>query len=473
MKDQSEYDSILTDSEDKTFNYDTDLKEGDIVEIRFSPNSTKASKLQINCGDYEDVYEAACWVRARVKKSSTSINKSLDLTFNVADAEFYPLIPSDISFDTHPSNLEHGILNNIDHNEEMNSDLLHASPYSVSWHLYLSSTPITNLSHRDVRSIKHPDNKFVTYIKDQPVEVFLRSSASLSKGNIDSQDGIWVLGFIRENAACEANIKVHIFGNYNNHTALSNNGPHITPAFGYGITSDRTVPIVRAIRFVGNAPNGKPCHFGTDDLSGTFETADTRPNSSPPISIYARVLSSLILIGLLIGIIFGIYFWYPVMVPVYGGIFSISVAALTIFTSMMLLLVSMGVGPAIEAIRFLSINPSSNSSTSLSRSAVTDMTLLLWLPFLLIFSIAAWAVVVSPFWLISYLIEGVAKWPWWSALLLDLVFLVLSLWLIFTINEMMIRKQIKTANDDDANPLSDFIAARQLEELREMNTFIV
>lgn len=230
-------------------------------QIRFPPSSTNKRALEINHGDYERVYEAAAWVRARVTVS----DQTLDIEpANSAFSEFVfsPFLPEEVVFNT--TNSINGSCSS--HNLSAKAvlgrhDVSEHHPYTVQWHIYNTSTSISSLTPREVRCVQQSDSTSQAYVKgnyelygrwifkqffqfsfnisqckfmrinilvflvllkqfilhrvrvlfaDQPVEVFL-SGAYASSSDVDHQlDGIWCIGFVCENAPSDSDfVKVY------------------------------------------------------------------------------------------------------------------------------------------------------------------------------------------------------------------------------------------------------------------------
>jgi hypothetical protein len=126
---------------------------------------------------------------------------------------------------------------------------------------------------------------------------------------------------------------------------------------------------------------------------------------------------------------------------------------------------------ATEAVAFMFDSTSSSSqSTQPVDPFCTPTKLVLLCPILLIAAAFAWALILSPLWLISYLVEGLGGWPWWVSMLFDLLYLAAAIFLVFLFNENIVRREVLKADEIDAHPLADFWAARQLEDLRKMTT---
>ena len=453
-----------------------------VYEIRCPPLSTlpfsglrpDPRRLEIGCGEDEQVYEAACWVRAWVGEGRMGKEGG-----RIEETEFFIMAPSEVEFETFPQELA----NEEDECVGLMQDV-RVSMYLVTWHLHVPQGPIRNLTSRDVRTCKTTDSKFVSYIKDQPVEIFLSASNQndfIADSRIlksekwfeqTKQVGIWVLGYVLEDTPSDSTtIRVHVFGNWNKHAVYTSVGPRVVQSFGYDIVFDRSACMIRAIRFVGAAPGGREYRFGNDDLLDNALETNGFDQASSSVDLYARIFSALALLLILVGLIFCIYYTYPAFSKVYGGLFLGSLGALSIITAIGMLLVVLGISPAEEAVRFLTVSTSSKSSLRIS--AISNQFLLFWLPSLMILSIIAWAFVVSPFWLVSYLVEGIGRLPWWVSLLVDIGVLFILLFSIMFVNDTLIRRDIEHANLLDQNPLADFIAARKLEELRATNTPLI
>jgi hypothetical protein len=69
----------------------------------------------------------------------------------------------------------------------------------------------------------------------------------------------------------------------------------------------------------------------------------------------------------------------------------------------------------------------------------SSTTIVLCLPLIALAMTLCWALVLTPLWLISYLLEGLAEWPWWSSLIVDMIYLIGAIVLFSWWNERMVK----------------------------------
>ena len=127
------------------------------------------------------------------------------------------------------------------------------------------------------------------------------------------------------------------------------------------------------------------------------------------------------------------------------------------------MLVAIGMEAANEAVSFI-VSPNSTDARGIE-PLCTPTKLVLLCPVILLAAAVAWAFVLSPLWLMSYLVEGLGGWPWWMSLVFDFFYLALAFFLLSLYNESVARKEVMKADEIDAHPLADFWAARHLQSL--------
>jgi hypothetical protein len=165
--------------------------------------------------------------------------------------------------------------------------------------------------------------------------------------------------------------------------------------------------------------------------------------------LWARSFSCLVLFILLAAVLFVTNAYFSIYVANFAEIYMIALAACLSLTLLALLLVSAGLPAAVEAMRTLlhtgtgsgasDPNASHAIASESTGPSFSSTTIVLCLPLIAILGALCWAVILTPFWFISYLFEGLAGWPWWASLIIDLVYLMGAILLFSWWNERMVQ----------------------------------
>ena len=177
---------------DRSVDENARLELNSLVEVRLPPTAVLGKKIQVNA-NHSDVYEAALWVRARVRLPAGQQSAVLDVdgdatsalgphTVPFADCEFELLYPSNVSFQTFPDATGTGSSAVVsaatrpastDEEElppprqlsfsEQRSAAVHR-PFSVNWHLNGPRRSRQSTS-RNIRLPKFADPLDQAYIK--------------------------------------------------------------------------------------------------------------------------------------------------------------------------------------------------------------------------------------------------------------------------------------------------------------------
>lgn len=181
---------------DRSVDENARLELNSLVEVRMPPTAVLGKKIQVNA-NHSDVYEAALWVRARVRLPAGQQSAVLDVdgdaasalgpqTVPFADCEFELLYPPNVSFQTFPdvstgtSAVDSAATRppSTDEEEvppprqlsfsEQRSAAVHR-PFSVNWHLNGPRRSRQSTS-RNIRLPKFADPLDQAYIKGMRVQ---------------------------------------------------------------------------------------------------------------------------------------------------------------------------------------------------------------------------------------------------------------------------------------------------------------
>ena len=164
--------------------------------------------------------------------------------------------------------------------------------------------------------------------------------------------------------------------------------------------------------------------------------------------------------------------WFTSYTAVHAEIYVVAIAACTAVILLVLLLVAFGWPAAVDAMRSILSSPviAKDGASETAGLSFHSTTLVLCLPLVELLALVCFALVLTPFWLISWIFEGLGGLPWWCSLLVDFVYLATAIVLFNWWNERLVKAELLAADASDANVLADFNAAQQLEDMRKMRT---